>query len=78
MDVCSQPAEAGKKKGSKNPMRWSSNVKEHFCFQDAVIRSAHRSPQEHWSWQQEHNPNSTLLYKKKNLTRSPTEINKLL
>lgn len=37
MNVRSQPAEAREEKGSKNPMSWSSNVKEHFCFRDRVI-----------------------------------------
>lgn len=37
MNVRSQPAEAGEEKGSKNPMSWSSNVKQYFCFQDAPI-----------------------------------------
>lgn len=39
MNVHSQPAEAEEEKGSKIPMSWNSNIKEHFCFQEAVIRA---------------------------------------
>lgn len=37
MNVHSQPAEAGEEKDSKNPMSWSSNVKQYFCFQYTAI-----------------------------------------
>lgn len=85
MTVHSQPAEAGEEDGSKNPK--SSNVKEHFCFQDASLSCAVSLLQPAWNSTEVHrttylgNKNMTHIlpcYSGRNLTRKPTEINKLL
>lgn len=88
MNVRSQPAEAGEEKGSKTPWAGAQMSRSTSAFRmqlpelcGAFIAAGMehcRSLQEHWSWKWEHNPNSALLYKKNNLTRKPTEINKLL